>query len=129
MMIGAGLMVISMFIAAAAPDELTRQRCVEAVEAAAAVDFYHAQCRGDVSARRMDNLNKLLVSSRRITVLAVKDDYFPERNYRHVEKRLERDFMALLRDNGGCAGAKAAGLLEQFTARYESALAAIRALP
>jgi hypothetical protein len=116
-------------LADAAPDELTQQRCVEAVAAAAAVDFYHAQCRGDGSARRMDNLNKLFVSTRRITVLAVKDDYFPERNYRQVEHRLEQEFMELLREYGGCSGAKAAGLLTQLTARYDAAVAAVRALP
>ncbi|MBK5964110.1 hypothetical protein CCR95_08435 [Thiocystis minor] len=110
-------------------DETTRQSLVEAVEAASVVDLYHARCRGDVSGRRTENLNKLLVGKLRITVLTVKDDLFPERSYRHAEQRLEQDFATALRDVGGCQGAKESPLPEQWKTRYEATLDAIRALP
>lgn len=110
-------------------DETTRQSLVAAVEAASVVDIYHARCRGDVSGRRMENLNKLLVSKLRITVLTVKDDYFPEHSYRRAEERLEQDFATALRDAGGCQGAKESTLPEQWKTRYEATLDAIRALP
>ncbi|MBV5308088.1 hypothetical protein [Chromatium okenii] len=105
------------------------QQFVAAVEAAAAVDAYHARCRGDGSGRRMDNLNKLLVSTQRITVLTVEDECFPEQNYRRAQPRMEQDFIIQLEQIGGCAAAKAAGMVDQFTARYNAALAAIRAIP
>lgn len=110
-------------------DAQTQQLLVAAVEAAADVDMYHARCRGDVSGRRMENLNKLLASRIRITVLTVEDDFFPERSYRRVQERLDQTFSATLRDAGGCAGAKKAGLPERMKARYDATLDAIRALP
>ncbi|PQJ96414.1 hypothetical protein CXB77_10365 [Chromatium okenii] len=105
------------------------QLFVTAVEAATAVDAYHARCRGDGSGRRMDNLNKLLVSTQRITVLTVEDECFPEQNYRRAQQRMEQDVTIQLEQIGGCAAAKAAGMVDQFTARYNAALAAIRAIP
>ena len=110
-------------------DEATRQILVDAVTAASVVDMYHARCRGDVSGRRMENLNKLLVSKLRITVLTVEDDYFPERSYRRVQQRLEQDFSTILRDAGGCPGAKESTLPEQLKAHYDAGLDAVRALP
>ena len=115
--------------AADVPDEETRKILVAAVEAASVVDLYHARCRGDVSGRRTENLNKLLVGKLRITVLTVKDDLFPERSYRRAEQRLEQDFATILRDVGGCQGAKESTLPEQWKNRYEATLDAIRALP
>ncbi|WP_295409215.1 hypothetical protein [uncultured Thiocystis sp.] len=110
-------------------DETTRQSLVAAVEAASVVDLYHARCRGDVSGRQTENLNKLLVSKLRITVLTVKDDLFPERSYRRAEERLEQDFATVLREAGGCQGAKESPRPEQWKTRYEATLDAIRALP
>ncbi|MBK1695318.1 hypothetical protein CKO09_11315 [Chromatium weissei] len=102
---------------------------VAAVEAAAAVDAYHARCRSDGSGRHMNNLNKLLVSTQRITVLTIEDECFPEQNYRHAQQRMAQNFTIQLEQIGNCTAAKATGMLEQFTARYNAALAAIRALP
>ena len=124
------LPLLAVFTASAAPlDEATRQILVEAVEAASAVDFYHARCRGDQSGRRMENLNKLLVSKLRITVLSVQDDLFPERSYRRTQQRLEEDFVTLLRDAGGCPGAKDSALPDTLRDRYDAKLGAIRGLP
>nr|WP_242470798.1 hypothetical protein [Thiocystis violacea] len=110
-------------------DEPTRMLLVEAVEAAVALDFYHARCRGDVSGRRVDNLNKLIVGKLRTTVLSVQDDFFPEQSYRRVQQRLEQDFVETLQAAGGCPGAKNSDLPEQLKSRYEEAIEAIRALP
>jgi len=130
--IGLFLIGVAAYSSAASAQMIDAAHCqpfVAAVEAAAAVDAYHARCRSDGSGRRMDNLNQLLVSTQRITVLTVEDECFPERNYRHAQQRLEQNFTIQLAHIGGCAAAKATGMLEQFTARYHAALAAIRALP
>lgn len=123
--------VIGMQCASAAEDfnEQTINLLVEAVEVAVANDFYNARCRGDVSGRRTDKLNKLLVSKLRITVLSVQDDLFPERSYRRVQKRLEADNIAALENIGGCQGAKDAAFPETLRVRYEAKLDAIKALP
>ena len=128
------LPLLAVFAAGSAPaapslDEATRQFLVEAVEAAAAVDFYHARCRGDQSGRRMENLNKLLVGKLRITVLSVQDDLFPERSYRRTQQRLEDDFVTLLRNAGGCPGAKDSALPDSLRDRYDDRIEAIRTLP
>lgn len=124
-----GALAASSALAAPPLDATTQHHLVEAVEAAAAVDFYYARCRGDQSGRRMENLNKLLVSKLRLTVLSVQDDLFPEQNYRLTQQRLERDFVTLLLDAGGCPGAKNSSLPDQLRARYAAELEAIHALP
>lgn len=128
------LTAVSLLVSGAAAarlplDEATEQLLVEAVEAAAAVDFYNARCRSDVSGRRTDNLNKELVSRLRTTVLSVQDDLFPERSYRRVQERLQDEFLETLRQAGGCKGAKESGMSERLGARYEAAMSAIEALP
>jgi hypothetical protein len=116
--------------ALAAPlDEPTEQLLVEAVEAAYALDLYHARCRSDGSNRRTENLNKLLASRMRMTVLRVQDDIFPERNYRRVQERLQSDFLEMLRERGGCAGVKDSDLPAELRARYDEKIRAIEALP
>lgn len=110
-------------------DDATTQLLVQAVEAAADLDLYNTRCRGDISGRGTDNLNKLMVGKLRMTVLSVQDDLFPEHSYRRAQKRLEADFLDRLRDLGGCQGAKDAGLLEQLRSEYDEKLSAIRALP
>ncbi len=102
---------------------------VEAVEAAAALDFYDARCRGDVSGRGTDNLNKLVAGKLRTTLLSIQDDLFPERDYRRVQRRLEEDSLRILRDAGGCPGAKESDLPARLRARYDERLNALRALP
>ena len=115
--------------AALSLEEATEQLLIEAVEAAYAVDLYHARCRSDGSNRRTENLNKLLASRMRMTVLRVQDDVFPERNYRKVQERLQRDFLAMLAENGGCAGVKDSELPAELRARYDEKMRAIEALP
>jgi hypothetical protein len=110
-------------------DEATEALLIEAVEAAYALDLYHARCRSDGSNRRTENLNKLLASRMRMTVLRVQDDIFPERNYRKVQERLQREFLATLNANGGCAGVKDSEIPAEFRARYDEKLRAIEALP
>ncbi|MBK1720782.1 hypothetical protein CKO23_00765 [Thiocystis violacea] len=110
-------------------DTETKQLLVDAVEAAADMDLYNTRCRGDVSGRGTDNLNKAMVGKLRTTVLSVLDDLFPEHSYRRAQQRLEADFLVRLRDIGGCQGAKDAGLPEQLRERYQEKLDAIRALP
>jgi hypothetical protein len=114
---------------AASLDEPTEQLLVEAVEAAYSLDLYHARCRSDGSNRRTENLNKLLASRMRMTVLRVQDDLFPERNYRRVQERLQNDFQEMLREGGGCAGVKDSDLPAQLRARYDEKMRAIEALP
>ncbi|SDW93942.1 hypothetical protein [Thiocapsa roseopersicina] len=116
-------------VAALSLDEATEQLLIEAVEAAYAVDLYHARCRSDGSNRRTENLNKLLASRMRMTVLRVQDDVFPERNYRKVQERLQRDFLAMLAEHGGCAGVKDSELPAELRARYDEKIRAIEALP
>ena len=110
-------------------DAQTRSRLVTAVEAASALDFYNARCRGAISGRAMDDLNKVVVGKLRTTVLSIQDDLFPEGDYRRAQQRLEQDFVRLLRDTGGCPGAKESGLPERLRARHKEGLDAIRALP
>ncbi|WP_242467287.1 hypothetical protein [Thiocapsa imhoffii] len=110
-------------------DEQTQAILVEAVEAAYALDLYHARCRSDGSNRRTENLNKLIASRQRITVLRVQDDLFPERNYRRVQERLQREFMEMLSERGGCAGVKDSELPAQLRARYDEMMRTVEALP
>ena len=107
----------------------TQQVLVDAVEAAAALDFYNARCRSDDSGRNSDNLNKQLVSKLLLTIVTVQDEWFPERDYRAVQKRLVEQSAELLRQAGGCKPTKEAGLPEQLNARYRKGVAAIEALP
>ena len=116
---------------AATPDPTpeTRATLVDAVEAAAALDFYNARCRSDDSGRHSDNLNKQLVSKLRLTIVTVQDEWFPEHGYRAVQKRLVEQSAELLRQAGGCKPAKDAGLPEQLNERYRRGVAAIEGLP
>ncbi len=126
------LLALGLAVAPAVADDLdpaTRQILIDGVAAASAMDFYYARCRGDISGRQTDNLNKLLVGKLRTTVLSVEDDLFPQRNYRLTRQQLEQDFLDTLRNVGGCPGAKESGLPDRLRARYDSALDAIRALP
>ncbi len=110
-------------------DAPTEQLLVEAVEAAYALDLYHARCRSDGSNRRTENLNKLLASRLRMTVLRVQDDLFPERNYRRVQERLQIEFQEMLRAGGGCAGVKDSELPAELRLRYDEKMRAIESLP
>jgi PleD family two-component response regulator len=110
-------------------DEPAQALLVEAVEAAYALDLYHARCRSDGSNRRTENLNKLLASRLRVTVLRVQDDMFPERNYRKVQERLQADFLTMLRERGGCDAVKESDLPAALRARYDEAIRAIESLP
>jgi len=129
-------LVVVLLAALAAPavalsllDEQTEQLLVEAVEAAVELDLYNARCRSDVSGRRTDNLNKELASKFRMTVIKVQDDLFPERSYRRVQERLQRDFLQKLKDAGGCKGAKEQGMPEQLRGRYDALIREIDRLP
>ncbi|WP_462328469.1 hypothetical protein [Thiohalocapsa halophila] len=106
-----------------------RALLITAVEAAFELDLYNARCRNDRSGRRTENLNKELASRFRMTVLDVLDDLFPEGYYRAARERMRDDFLTRLRDMGGCAGAKEAGLRDELGARYEAAMAQIAARP
>ncbi len=106
-----------------------RALLVEAVEAAFELDLYNARCRNDQSGRRTENLNKELVSRFRMTVLDVLDDLFPEGYYRDAQARMREDFLTRLRELGGCAGAKSAGLRDALGTRYEAAMEAVSAQP
>lgn len=110
-------------------DEPTRNLLIEAVTAATEVDLYNARCRSDQSGRRTDNLNKLLASKFRLTVLKVQDDLFPEKSYRRAQTRLQEEFLARLKDAGGCPGAKEAGLPTQLGDRYQALMREIERLP
>jgi hypothetical protein len=55
-----------------------------------------------------------------MTVLDVLDDLFPEGYYRDARERMSTDFLARLREMGGCAGAKADGLRDELGARYDA---------
>lgn len=121
---------LSLDSAFAAPlGESTRQLLIEAIEAAHALDLYHARCRRDSSYRRTENLNKLLASRLRTTVIRVQDELFPERSYRRVQERLERDVLDLLRERGGCDGVKDSDLPAEMRARYDEKIRAIESLP
>jgi hypothetical protein len=110
-------------------DEDTQRLLVDAVEAASELDLYNARCRRDVSGRRTDNLNKELASKFRMTVLDVEDDLFPERSYRRAQERLERDFLSMLKQAGGCKEAKQAGIPGQLRGRYDALMEEIDRLP
>lgn len=107
----------------------TSQALVEAVEAAAALDFYNSHCRSDDSGRHTDNLNKQLVSKLRLTITTVQDELFPERNFRATQRRLQEQNAAALRQAGGCKSAKEAGLPERLNARYRQSVSTIETLP
>jgi len=110
-------------------DEETEQLLVDAVTAATELDLYNARCRSDGSGRRTDNLNKELASKFRMTVLKVQDDLFPDGSYRRAQQRLQQEFLAKLKDAGGCREAKQAGMPKQLRARYEELMRAIDRLP
>ncbi len=110
-------------------DEQTEQLLVNAVEAAFEIDLFNARCRSDLSGRRSENLSKELVSRFRMTLLDVQDDLFPEGYYRDAQARMERDFLARLRDMGGCAGAKEQRLRDALGERYETLMNEISRLP
>ena len=116
---------------AATPDlsPETRSVVVEAVTAAATLDFYNARCRSDDSGRHSDNLNKQLVGKLRLTIVTAEDEFFPDKGYRTVQKRLIEDAAEGLRQAGGCKGAKESGLSETLNTRYRKAVEAIEALP
>ena len=107
----------------------TGQVLVDAVEAAAALDFYNSRCRSDDSGRHTDNLNKQLVNKLRLTITTVQDEFFPERNFRATQKRLLEQNAETLRQAGGCKSAKEAGLPEQLNARYRHSVSTIETLP
>jgi hypothetical protein len=110
-------------------DPETEQLLVEAVEAAAALDFFNARCRSDNSGRHIDNLNKELVGKLRVTVLSVEDDLFPERDYRRARERMQEEFIGILREAGGCKGAKDSGLRDRLQANFREKLEAVEDLP
>lgn len=110
-------------------DQATRERILEAVEAAYELDFYNNRCRSDRSGRRTENLNKELASRFRMTVIDALDDLTPEGYYRDAKARMERELLDLLREMGGCAGAKAAELRDDLRERYETAMEWVRRYP
>jgi len=110
-------------------DENTERLLVEAVSAAADVDLYNARCRSDQSGRRTNNLNKILASKFRLTVLKIQDDLFPEGSYRRAQARLQEEFLARLKEAGGCAGAKEADMPTVLGDRYDDLLHQIEKLP
>jgi hypothetical protein len=117
-------------VRAAVPlDPETEQLLVEAVEAAAALDFFNARCRSDNSGRHTDNLNKELVSKLRVTVLSVEDDLFPERDYRRARERMQEELIGILPEAGGCKGAKDSGLRDRLQANFREKLEAVEDLP
>jgi hypothetical protein len=131
------LLVLSAFNQLAPPqahaelslDEQTQQLIVDAVEAAFELDLYNNRCRQDRSGRRTENLNKILASGFRMTVLDAQDDLFPEGYYRDSQTRMTTDFLGRLREMGGCSGAKEAKLRDALRERYEQAIAKLEAFP
>jgi hypothetical protein len=115
--------------AQASLDEQTQQLIVNAVEAAFELDLYNNRCRQDRSGRRTENLNKILASGFRMTVLDAQDDLFPEGYYRDAQARMGEDFLARLGEMGGCSGAKEAKLRDELRERYEQAIAELEAFP
>lgn len=107
----------------------TEQLIVEAVEAAYELDLFNNRCRQDRSGRRTENLNKLLASSFRMTVLDAQDDLFPEGYYRDARSRMSEDFLARLQALGGCAGAKEKKLRDTLRERYEQAMRQLEQFP
>ena len=126
-----GLSLLAPLPAPAQPplDESTTELLVAAVIAATEVDLYNACCRSDQSGRRTDNLNKLLASKFRLTVLKVQDDLFPEKSYRRAQTRLQEEFLARLKAAGGCPGAKEAGMPAELGDRYQALMREIERLP
>jgi hypothetical protein len=132
----AGSMLLALLAFGAAPlhavaplDEQTKALIVDAVEAAFELDLYNNRCRHDRSGRRTENLNKTLASGFRMTVIDAQDDLFPEGYYRDAQERMTRDFLARLREMGGCAGAKEAKLRDELRARYENAMQQLDQFP
>jgi hypothetical protein len=118
------------FVRAVPPlDEQTQALIVDAVEAAFELDLYNNRCRQDRSGRRTENLNKVLASGFRMTVLDAQDDLFPEGYYRDAQERMTRDFLERLRAMDGCAGAKEAGLRDSLRERYEQAMERLEEFP
>lgn len=110
-------------------DADTERLLVEAVTAAVELDLYNARCRSDSAGLRTENLNKVLASRFRLTVIRVQDDMFPERSYRRVQERLQQDFLNRLREAGGCREAKQAGMPQELNDRYDRLMREIQALP
>jgi hypothetical protein len=110
-------------------DDATQKLLVDAVEAAAQRDFYDVRCRSDESGRYIDNLNKELVGKFRMTVIQVEDNLFPEGSYRRAQERMQKEFLAKLKDAGGCKGAKQAGMPEELRKRYDNLMREMDALP
>ncbi|WP_462320311.1 hypothetical protein [Halochromatium sp.] len=115
--------------AEASLDEQTQALIVDAVEAAFELDLYNNRCRQDRSGRRTENLNKILASGFRMTVLDAQDDLFPEGYYRDAQARMTEDFLRRLREMGGCSGAKEAKLRDALRERYDRAIHELEAFP
>lgn len=107
----------------------TEQLIIEAVEAAYELDLFNNRCRHDRSGRRTENLNKVLASSFRMTVLDAQDDLFPEGYYRDVQARMSEDFLERLDALGGCAGAKEKKLRDTLRERYEETMRRLEQFP
>lgn len=110
-------------------DDATAELLVEAVTVAERLDLYNAGCRSDVSGRQVDNLNKVLVARLRITRIGVQDELFPERSYREAQKRLKSEFLAELRELGGCKAAKRSVMPERLRERYRELIERIESMP
>ena len=110
-------------------DDAGMELIVAAVEVAAEYDLYNARCRGDLSGRRTDNLNKILLGKYGITVLQVQDNYFPEPSYRAARERIEQGFLERLSTLGGCQAAKAAGMQRQISEQYNALTRQLQQLP
>lgn len=110
-------------------DEETERLLVDAVTAAVELDLYNTRCRSDGSGRRTGNLTKAIVSKFRMTVLNVQDDLFPEGSYRRTQERLQQDFLAKLKEAGGCKEAKKAGMPAELGQRYDDLMRQIGDLP
>ena len=131
------VVLLALALAGAAPtaaaqtllDEETDRLLVEAVTAAVELDLYNARCRRDRSGRHADQLNRLLASRFRTTLVKVQDTLFPERSYRDVQERLQQEFLERLREAGGCKGAKETGLRNALSDRHQELMREIDALP
>ncbi|MBK5931800.1 hypothetical protein CCR82_15020 [Halochromatium salexigens] len=110
-------------------DEATKELIIDAVEAAFELDLYNNRCRQDRSGRRSENLNKVLASGFRMTVLDAQDDLFPEGYYRDAQARMREDFLARLQELGGCSGAKQAKLRDRLRERYEETMDRLEQFP
>lgn len=110
-------------------NDQTQALIVNAVEAAFELDLYNNRCRRDRSGRRTENLNKILASGFRMTVIDAQDDLFPEGYYRDAQARMTEDFLRRLREMGGCAGAKEAKLRDELRERYEQTVEALEEFP